>query len=327
MPYKIKKNEKGRFCIHKMMGDGEMGDTIECFDSEDKAKEKMKSMMAQEGKNSLRRHRVVEQRTFPLAELRVDQVGDGKAARIKGHAAVFDQRSVPLLEFEGMRFVEVIEPGAFKKTIKEADVRALINHDPNYVLGRNKSGTLALAEDKRGLAVDIQPPDTQYANDLLTSMRRGDVDQMSFGFQAIKEAWEREKDEATGVVTHIRRVKEARLFDVSVVTFPAYPTTDAQVRSLIDACAGSAPEELIQAMERAEPVGGDHSADEEPQRDNEPANSHSERSEQQTQLAQSERPEPIQQLNHSMAYYRTRLEDAEKRLRRGKGHGNQGTSH
>lgn len=164
------------------------------------------------------RHRV-----FPLVEMRVEG-GESDQAKIVGHAAVFNQLSEPLWGFR-----ERILPGAFKEAIERDDVRALWNHDPNYVLGRNKAGTLRLTEDDKGLAVEIDPPDTQWARDLLVSIRRGDVNQMSFAFTVLDEEFSKENGE------NIRTLKKVRLHDVSVVTYPAYPQTDAQVRSILQA--------------------------------------------------------------------------------------------
>jgi HK97 family phage prohead protease len=164
----------------------------------------------------------VEYRAFPLAEIRAE--GDEKP-RIVGHAAVFGQRTEL---YPGL--FEVVAAGAFKKTIQEADVRALFNHDPNFVLGRNKSGTLSMREDDAGLAIEAVPPDTQTVRDLvLEPMRRGDISQMSFAFRVVRQKWEEniEKNELTRVL------EEVRLYDVSVVTYPAYPQTDASLRSML----------------------------------------------------------------------------------------------
>lgn len=182
----------------------------------------------------------IEHRAFALAGIEI-RAGDGEPPKIVGHAAVFNSLSEDLGYYR-----EKIAPGAFAKTIKEADVRALWNHDPNYVLGRTKSGTLKLAEDEKGLAVEITPPDTQWAHDLMETMRRGDVDQMSFGFQVVKEEWEGDANNP------VRVLKEVRLFDVSPVTFPAYPATDVQVRSLLSILRDYLP---------AEPPLAGHSAD------------------------------------------------------------------
>ena len=158
----------------------------------------------------------MERRCLPSSELRID--GTESAPKITGYAAVFNTWT----DIGGW-FRESIRPGAFAKTIKENDVRALMNHDENFVLGRNKSGTLKLREDAKGLAVEIDPVPATWADDLLKSMRRGDVNQMSFGFTVNKSEVDYEKDE--------RVLIDVTLFDVSVVTFPAYPTTSAQVRS------------------------------------------------------------------------------------------------
>ncbi len=151
------------------------------------------------------------------AELRISNESD-KAPKITGYAAVFNTWA----DINGW-FKESINPGAFTKTIKEADIHALLNHDVNFVLGRNKSGTLRLREDSKGLAVEIDPVPATWANDLLISMRRGDISQMSFGFRANKEDINYDKDE--------RVLIDVTLFDVSIVTKPAYPTTTAQVRA------------------------------------------------------------------------------------------------
>ena len=161
-----------------------------------------------------------EIRTVPI-ELRVE--GDD-SPKIVGHAAVFGKWSEDLGGFR-----EKIAPGAFSKTIQEGDVRALFNHDSNYVLGRNKAGTLSLEEDKKGLKVNIDPPDTQWARDLTTSISRGDITQMSFAFRTIKDMWTEPKK---GQTVSQRELLEVELFDVSPVTFPAYPQTDVGVRSV-----------------------------------------------------------------------------------------------
>lgn len=164
-----------------------------------------------------------ETRNFIADELRVEKREDG-ASKIVGHAAVFNTLSEDLGGFR-----EKIEPGAFTSAIKEDDVRALFNHDPNHILGRNKSGTLRLKEDQTGLAIEIDPPDTQIGRDLMISLERGDIDQMSFGFSVKPNGanWGEDED---GMA--IRTLTDVRLFDVSPVTYPAYPETDVAIRSL-----------------------------------------------------------------------------------------------
>ena len=158
-----------------------------------------------------------EVRTVDI-ELRVEGEDNPK---IRGHAAVFDKMSVELFGFR-----EVIKKGAFKKSIPNADVRALFNHDPNFVLGRNKSGTLTMREDNEGLYVEIEPPNTQWSRDLQESIKRGDINQMSFGFRTVKDEWDNQTSKDV-----VRTLLEVELFDVSVVTYPAYPQTDVGIRS------------------------------------------------------------------------------------------------
>lgn len=139
--------------------------------------------------------------------------------QFRGYAAVFNALSEDL-----GGFVEQIARGAFAKTIQEADVRALWNHDPNFVLGRNKAGTLRMWEDTHGLGYEVDAPDTQAARDLAVSMERGDVDQSSFGFSTVADDWNlTERDYP------LRTLLEVRLFDVSPVTFPAYEAASSGV--------------------------------------------------------------------------------------------------
>ena len=149
---------------------------------------------------------------------------EGKAPKITGHAAVFNSLSEPMWGFR-----EKIATGAFD-TILEDDVRALFNHDSNMILGRTKSGTLKLGIDERGLTYEIDPPNTSYSNDLLESMKRGDVTQSSFGFVIDEDDWH--EDEEGRIIRTIKKVK--RLYDVSPVTYPAYEAADSTVRSLED---------------------------------------------------------------------------------------------
>ena len=162
-----------------------------------------------------------ERRTFEIPELRIADEGDGP--RVTGYAAVFDQWSENLGGFR-----EKIEPGAFAGAVG-GDVRALWNHNADYVLGRTASGTLRLSEDDHGLAFEVDPPDAQWARDALATMRRGDVNQMSFGFETVRDHWEQGEDGEAK-----RTLLEVRLHDVSPVTFPAYPQTNAQVRARVE---------------------------------------------------------------------------------------------
>jgi len=163
-----------------------------------------------------------ELRILKTAELRVKRNGD-ELPKIEGYAAVFNKNS------EDMGFIERIAPGAFKNALKTSDVRALFNHDSNIILGRKSSGTLELKEDKKGLFMSVTPPDTQLVRDMVLSpIERGDVTQQSFGFTVQSDDWDYRDNEPS--IRTITEIKE--LFDVSPVTFPAYPDTAVALRSL-----------------------------------------------------------------------------------------------
>lgn len=155
-------------------------------------------------------------------ELRGSKEQD-KLPTVVGHAAVFNKLSVDL-----GGFVERIRPGAFASAIERDDVRALVDHDPSRIIGRNRAGTLRMAEDDEGLAVEIDPADTTVGRDAVESLRRGDVDGMSFAFRVLPdgETWSIENG------TYVRELTNVALYDVSVVTYPAYPDTDVAARSL-----------------------------------------------------------------------------------------------
>jgi HK97 family phage prohead protease len=159
----------------------------------------------------------IERRTYTVRNVETRQEDDG-VMRLSGYAAVFNDDSVPL------PFRERIAPGAFRKTLSETpDVRLLINHE-GLPLARTKNETLRLSEDEVGLRFDAELPDTSEARDLYTLIERGDVDQMSFAFRVIRQRWNSERTERT--LTEVSLADG----DVSVVTYPAYPTTSVEAR-------------------------------------------------------------------------------------------------
>jgi HK97 family phage prohead protease len=177
----------------------------------------------------------LERRTFVVRD--VEARAEGGSMRLSGYAAVFHDSSVPL------PFKEKIAPGAFRKTLSETpDVRLLINHE-GLPLARTKNGTLKLEEDERGLRFDADLADTQEGRDIYTLVERGDVDQMSFAFRVIRQKW---NDDRT-----VRVLTEVSLSDgdVSVVTYPAYPTTSVQAREQLRAA--------IEAVKEGREVTGD----------------------------------------------------------------------
>jgi len=144
---------------------------------------------------------------------------DEEGNTLTGYAARFNVWSEDLGFFR-----EKIQAGAFKKSIEENDIRALFNHDPNLILGRTKNKTLELWEDDKGLGFNLNLPDTTYATDLKESIKRKDITQNSFGFQTLQDEWSADGKKRTLI--------EAKLFDISPVTFPAYKQTSVKLRFL-----------------------------------------------------------------------------------------------
>lgn len=146
--------------------------------------------------------------------------GEDEKLSIVGYALKFDKPS------EDLGFIEYIDRSA----LDEADmsnVVGLLNHDMNYVLGRS-GRNMDLEIDEFGLRFKIEPTDTTYTKDLIENMRMGLIDKCSFAFQIDyddddADTWERSDD---GVITRTIH-KIHRLFDVSVVTTPAYEDTEA----------------------------------------------------------------------------------------------------
>ena len=158
---------------------------------------------------------VVEQRAYD---------GELKAAvegrTVEGYASVFNSMSEDLGGFR-----EIILPNAFSDVL-DNDVRALYNHDSNYLLARTTSGTLELKEDEKGLYYRFEMPNTSYGNDMLELFRRGDLSQSSFGFTVEKDSWRMEDGQ------HVRYIERVgSLFDVSPVVYPAYTAASSGLRS------------------------------------------------------------------------------------------------
>ena len=151
------------------------------------------------------------------AEIRATEAG----IVVSGYAAVFNQPADI-----GGSFREVIAPGAFTEAIGRDDVVFLINHE-DLPLARTRSGTLTLSEDEHGLrmetVLDAADPDVQS---IVPKMKRGDLDKMSFAFTSDVEEWEDDGKMVT------RTIKKVTLYDVSIVTTPAYEGTSIALRNL-----------------------------------------------------------------------------------------------
>lgn len=192
----------------------------------------------------------VERRVIAAEGLRVERRAEGATPLIVGHASVFDKWTTL---YEGRYYVwrEIVRPGAYRNALAEGqDVRALFNHDANFLLGRTRSGTLRLAEDATGLLSETDPPDTQLVRDLvLAPIGRGDLSGMSFAFM-VRRGDQVVTTEADGVTVinsggqrvtireegertiEERELLDLNLFDVSPVTYPQYEQTDVALRAL-----------------------------------------------------------------------------------------------
>jgi HK97 family phage prohead protease len=147
---------------------------------------------------------------------------------IRGYAARYNSLSENLGGFR-----EFIRVNAFYHALEsDPDVRCLFNHNADLILGRTASGTLRLSDDGKGLAIECDMPNTTVANDLMESIRRGDVNQMSFGFRCLLDNWMYGSDyvgtESVDPDEVIRELVDINLDggDCSPVTYPAYESTE-----------------------------------------------------------------------------------------------------
>jgi HK97 family phage prohead protease len=147
-----------------------------------------------------------------------DDKGPGTAV---GYAAVFDKFSEDLGYFR-----EKIAPGAFSDVLDQ-DVRALVNHDVNQLIGRSSAKTLRMTEDELGLRVEIDLPDTEVGRSAATLIKRGDLSGMSFSFDTEVDQWDKSFKPPVRTL-----IKVATLYDVGPVAFPAYGDTKVAMRSL-----------------------------------------------------------------------------------------------
>ncbi|MCL5457614.1 HK97 family phage prohead protease [Loigolactobacillus coryniformis] len=175
--------------------------------------------------------------------LNLRQIEDSEESVIEGYALKFNKPSDILGGF--VRFREILDSHALDET-DMANVVATFNHDQNQVLGRTGIN-LDLEVDNIGLKFRVKPTDTQFARDLLTNIKAGVINQCSFAFtipnEQGAEEWEDSEEEGVDYQRTIRQIDH--LYDVSVVTTPAYPDTEVMV--------GSRSKELVEAL-RKEPT-------------------------------------------------------------------------
>jgi HK97 family phage prohead protease len=161
----------------------------------------------------------LEKRFFPF-EVRVIE---GDTPKIEGTGVVYNQLSVVMY---GM-FREQIKPGAFSESIAKRDVRTLWNHNTDFPLGRTGNGTVRITEGEDGISFENDPPQTSWGQDAVASIRRRDVNQMSFGFMTTEDSWGYDSENQL-----IRTIVKGELWELSPVTFAAYPQTEVSIRSI-----------------------------------------------------------------------------------------------
>jgi len=192
--------------------------------------------------------RQTENRSFTFSAVEQRSEDNTDTLLFTGYASVFN-KPYGVRDSRG-QYNETIKPGAFKKTLKEQDdVRFLVNHD-GIPLARTSSGTLQLEEDDYGLFVRAElDPSNPTVAEVSSAMKRGDLNEMSFAFAAIKDNFDQNGEN--------REVNEARLFDVSVVTYPANPWAGAKLRGidienlhkeLVEARSGEQATEILESF-------------------------------------------------------------------------------
>lgn len=144
-----------------------------------------------------------------------------KGRTLYGYAALFNS-TTNLGEF-----AEVIMPGAFTRTLSALsaqNIRAIFEHDSKSLLGKVGSNTLRLSEDDKGLAFELDLPDTSLGRDLMELVKRGDISGCSFGFLPVRDTW-REGD------MPLRELRDVDLFEITLTSQPAYADTTVQMRA------------------------------------------------------------------------------------------------
>jgi len=158
--------------------------------------------------------------TTQKIEIREDDEGN---RTLSGYAVKWEMKSHVLGYYR--KFREQFKKGAFSESLQKDDQRFLWSHDTSKVLGRTKNNTLRLIEDPIGLRFELDLPKTTLGNDTYESIKRGDVDGVSFGFNMIAEDIEEPDDDLM-----LRTVTKAKLLEVSAVAFPAYPDSEVSAR-------------------------------------------------------------------------------------------------
>src|SRR5699024_12104034 len=161
-------------------------------------------------------------RKLATTENEIHEDDDGNRT-LSGYAVKWEKKSQVLGMF--YKYREKIKKGAFADSLNKDDQRFLWSHDPSKVLGRTKNKTLKLEEDDTGLRFELDLPKTTLGNDTYESIKRGDVDGVSFGFNVEDDEVAEPDDDLP-----LRTIKKARLLEVSAVAFPAYPDSQVSAR-------------------------------------------------------------------------------------------------
>ncbi|PFE06774.1 HK97 family phage prohead protease [Bacillus cereus] len=164
-----------------------------------------------------------EKRELLSSEIEIREI-EGGLRTITGYAVKWEMKSVTMGYWR--RFKEQFKRGAFTDSLTQDDQLALWSHDYSQVLGRTKNGTLRLFEDEIGLRFELDLADTTLGDDTYKTIKRGDVDGVSFGFQMTKEEWDESDPDNI-----VRSVTKAKLVEISPVAFPAYPDSQVSTRS------------------------------------------------------------------------------------------------
>ena len=164
----------------------------------------------------------VEKRNLTTNSVEIREDDEGKRT-LTGYAIKWEMKSVTM---GWRRFREQFKRGAFTESLTNEDQLALWSHDTSKVLGRTKNGTLRLFEDEIGLRFELDLLDTTLGDDAYKTIKRGDVDGVSFGFQMLKQEWDEADNDNV-----IRTVTKAKLLEISPVAFPAYPDSQISARS------------------------------------------------------------------------------------------------
>src|SRR5690554_2576587 len=164
-----------------------------------------------------------ETRELITNEIEIREDDDGNRT-ISGYAVKWEKKSHVLGYY--YKFREQFKKGAFADSLKNGDQRFLWSHDTSKVLGRTKNGTLRLYEDDVGLRFELDLPNTTLGNDAYETIKRGDVDGVSFGFRMQKQEWDESDPDNI-----IRSISKAKLIEISPVAFPAYPDSQVSARS------------------------------------------------------------------------------------------------